>query len=115
MITMFKIKEIWSFFQLKLFRYVLEKDFEEILFSIGLNISRAQVQKLLKRYLSRDRISYRYFTDSWANKDGTAAYRPGVISDPPTAEQLAKGNSFSPSSHFFSCSTVIFSWRSCLP
>lgn len=76
----------------RFFRYILEKDFEEILYSIGLNISRAQVQKLLKRYLSRDRISYRYLTDSWANKDGTVTYRPGIISDPPTTEQLAKGS-----------------------
>ncbi|MCP9260150.1 Cell division cycle and apoptosis regulator protein 1 [Dirofilaria immitis] len=75
-----------------LLKYILEKDFEEILYSIGLNISRAQVQKLLKRYLSRDRISYRYLTDSWANKDGTVTYRPGLVPDPPTTEQLAKGN-----------------------
>nr|CDQ02382.1 BMA-LST-3, isoform f [Brugia malayi] len=84
--------QAFAHFDQNLCGYILEKDFEEILFSIGLNISRAQVQKLLKRYLSRDRISYRYLTDSWANKDGTVTYRPGVISDPPTTEQLAKGN-----------------------
>uniref|UniRef100_A0A158Q740 SAP domain-containing protein n=1 Tax=Elaeophora elaphi TaxID=1147741 RepID=A0A158Q740_9BILA len=84
--------QAFAHFDQNLCGYILEKDFEEILYSIGLNISRAQVQKLLKRYLSRDRISYRYLTDSWANKDGTVTYRPGVMSDPPTTEQLAKGN-----------------------
>ncbi|VDK62312.1 unnamed protein product [Onchocerca ochengi] len=84
--------QAFAYFDQNLCGYILEKDFEEILYSIGLNISRAQVQKLLKRYLSRDRISYRYLTDSWANKDGTVTYRPGIISDPPTTEQLAKGN-----------------------
>lgn len=69
----------------------MEKDFEEIMYSMGLNISRAQVQKLVKKYLSRDRISYRYLTDSWANKDGTVTYKPGTVLDPPTTEQLAKG------------------------
>lgn len=87
----------------------MEKDFEEILYSIGLNISRAQVQKLLKRYLSRDRISYRYLTDSWANKDGTVTYRPGRISDPPTTEQLTKGSSFAAFLYFcfFYCSIIL--------
>ncbi|VDO30256.1 unnamed protein product [Onchocerca flexuosa] len=84
--------QAFAHFDQNLCGYILEKDFEEILYSIGLNISRAQVQKLLKRYLSRDRISYRYLTDSWANKDGTVTYRPGIIADPPTTEQLAKGN-----------------------
>uniref|UniRef100_A0A915PP47 SAP domain-containing protein n=1 Tax=Setaria digitata TaxID=48799 RepID=A0A915PP47_9BILA len=84
--------QAFAHFDQNLCGYILEKDLEEILYSIGLNISRAQVQKLLKKYLSRDRISYRYFTDSWANKDGTVTYRPGVISDPPTTEQLTKGN-----------------------
>ncbi|KAM3721102.1 Cell division cycle and apoptosis regulator protein [Dirofilaria immitis] len=84
--------QAFAYFDQNLCGYILEKDFEEILYSIGLNISRAQVQKLLKRYLSRDRISYRYLTDSWANKDGTVTYRPGLVPDPPTTEQLAKGN-----------------------
>ncbi|VDK73790.1 unnamed protein product [Litomosoides sigmodontis] len=87
--------QAFAHFDQNLCGYILEKDFEEILYSIGLNISRAQVQKLLKRYLSRDRINYRYLTDSWANKDGTVTYRPGVISDPPTTEQLAKGRNVS--------------------
>ncbi|CAG9529877.1 unnamed protein product [Cercopithifilaria johnstoni] len=84
--------QAFAHFDQNLCGYILEKDFEEILYSIGLNISRAQIQKLLKRYLSRDRINYRYLTDSWANKDGTVTYRPGMVSDPPTTEQLAKGN-----------------------
>ncbi|VDK54894.1 unnamed protein product, partial [Gongylonema pulchrum] len=69
----------------------MEKDFEEIMHTMGLNLSRAQIQKLAKKYTSRDRINYRYLTDSWANKDGTVTYKPGMIDDPPTTEQLLKG------------------------
>ncbi|VDN01647.1 unnamed protein product [Thelazia callipaeda] len=84
--------QAFAHFDQNLCGYVLEKDLEEILHSMGLNISRAQLQKLLKKHVSRDRVSYRFLTDSWANKDGTVTYRPGIVSNPPSTEQLSKGN-----------------------
>lgn len=72
-------------------RYLVEKDVEDVLFTMGLNISRGHVQKLVKKFAAREKVNYRYLTDSWINKDGTVTYSPGVAPDAPSLSVLSKG------------------------
>lgn len=72
----------------------MEKDVEDILNSIGLNVSRGHMQKLVKKFVSREKINYRYLTDSWLGKDGTVSYTPGVLPDAPDVDSLCKGVSY---------------------
>lgn len=43
--------------------YLLDKDVEEIMHTIGLHLSRAQVKKLVQKLVSRDTLNYRKITD----------------------------------------------------
>uniref|UniRef100_T1JF56 DBC1/CARP1 catalytically inactive NUDIX hydrolase domain-containing protein n=1 Tax=Strigamia maritima TaxID=126957 RepID=T1JF56_STRMM len=43
--------------------YLFDKDVEEVLHTLGLNLSRAQVRKLLQKVVSRDTLNYRKLTD----------------------------------------------------
>ncbi|XP_033736293.1 cell division cycle and apoptosis regulator protein 1-like isoform X2 [Pecten maximus] len=43
--------------------YLLDKDVEEIIHTIGLQLSRAQVRKLVQKLVSRDALNYRKLTD----------------------------------------------------
>ncbi|VDK47955.1 unnamed protein product [Anisakis simplex] len=89
----------FCYFDRNLCGYLIEKDVEEILLSIGLNVSRAHVQKLLKKLSSHEKINYRHLTDSWLTKDGTVQYKPGVLDDAPDLDALCKGTLVSPSQH----------------
>lgn len=44
--------------------YLLEKDMEEILYTLGLHLSRAQVKKLLNKVVLRESCFYRRLTDT---------------------------------------------------
>ncbi|VDM46214.1 unnamed protein product [Toxocara canis] len=81
----------FCYFDQNLCGYLMEKDVEEILLSIGLNVSRGHMQKLVKKLVSREKINYRYLTDSWLAKDGTVGYTPGVVSDAPDVDALSRG------------------------
>ncbi|XP_055503293.1 cell division cycle and apoptosis regulator protein 1 isoform X2 [Leucoraja erinacea] len=43
--------------------YLLEKDLEEIIYTLGLHLSRAQVKKLINKVILRETCSYRKLTD----------------------------------------------------
>ncbi|XP_056018818.1 cell division cycle and apoptosis regulator protein 1-like isoform X3 [Ostrea edulis] len=43
--------------------YLLDKDVEEIIHTIGLQLSRAQVKKLVQKVVTRDALNYRKITD----------------------------------------------------
>ncbi|XP_075217714.1 cell division cycle and apoptosis regulator protein 1-like isoform X2 [Lycorma delicatula] len=43
--------------------YIFDKDVEELLFTLGLNLSRAQVKKLVQKVVTRDSLHYRKLTD----------------------------------------------------
>lgn len=43
--------------------YIFEKDIEELLYTLGLSLSRAQVRKLVGKVISRDSLHYRKLTD----------------------------------------------------
>lgn len=49
--------------------YLLDKDVEEILHTLGLHLSRAQVKKLVQKMVSRDTLNYRKITDKPVSED----------------------------------------------
>lgn len=83
--------EAFAHFDQNLCGYLMEKDVEDVLHTMGMDISRGHIQKLVKKFVSREKVNYRYLTDSWVNKDGTVTYSPGVLPDAPDGATLAKG------------------------
>lgn len=49
--------------------YIFEKDIEELLYTLGLNLSRAQVRKLVGKVITRDSLHYRKLTDKPKDED----------------------------------------------
>ncbi|KAJ8976243.1 hypothetical protein NQ317_003586 [Molorchus minor] len=43
--------------------YIFDKDIEDLLYTLGLNLSRAQVRKLVSKVVTRDSLHYRKLTD----------------------------------------------------
>ncbi|XP_049786967.1 cell division cycle and apoptosis regulator protein 1-like isoform X2 [Schistocerca cancellata] len=48
--------------------YIFDKDIEELLYTLGLNLSRAQVRKLVQKVVTRDSLHYRKLTDKPISK-----------------------------------------------
>ncbi|XP_066303450.1 cell division cycle and apoptosis regulator protein 1-like isoform X2 [Branchiostoma lanceolatum] len=69
--------------------YLLDRDLEEIMHTIGLQLSRAQIRKLVQKVVTRDSLSYRKLTDRpAADKDKPADSLPSMPED----QELAIGN-----------------------
>jgi hypothetical protein len=66
-----------------------DRDIEEIVHSIGLNVSRSTVQRVIRKVSSRDRFNYRNITDKWVDKDFNVKYAP-EFPEAPTRAQLLK-------------------------
>ncbi|XP_067008402.2 cell division cycle and apoptosis regulator protein 1 isoform X2 [Anabrus simplex] len=49
--------------------YIFDKDIEELLYTLGLNLSRAQVRKLVQKVVTRDSLHYRKLTDKEVKSD----------------------------------------------
>lgn len=49
--------------------YIFEKDIEDLLYTLGLSLSRAQVRKLVGKVISRDSLHYRKLTDKPKEED----------------------------------------------
>lgn len=43
--------------------YIFDKDIEELIYTLGLNLSRAQARKLVQKVVTRDSLHYRKLTD----------------------------------------------------
>lgn len=50
--------------------YIFEKDVEELFYTLGLSLSRAQAKKLLAKVVTKDALMYRRFTDRPKEEDG---------------------------------------------
>ncbi|XP_076450064.1 cell division cycle and apoptosis regulator protein 1-like isoform X2 [Babylonia areolata] len=70
--------------------YVLERDLEDIIFSLGLDLSRAQVRKLVQKVLIRESFYYRKLCDQPMVKEGETAPDNNLL--PIDPDVLAKGN-----------------------
>lgn len=49
--------------------YIFEKDIEDLLYTLGLTLSRAQVRKLVSKVITRDSLHYRKLTDKPKDED----------------------------------------------
>ncbi|XP_034186804.1 cell division cycle and apoptosis regulator protein 1 isoform X1 [Osmia lignaria lignaria] len=49
--------------------YIFDKDIEELIYTLGLNLSRAQVRKLVQKVVTRDSLHYRKLTDRSRDDD----------------------------------------------
>lgn len=56
--------------------YILEKDLEELLYMIGLKLSRAQVRKVLQKVCKREMFHYRKITDKMQNESAHNIQHP---------------------------------------
>ncbi|XP_062571741.1 cell division cycle and apoptosis regulator protein 1-like isoform X1 [Saccostrea cucullata] len=75
--------------------YLLDKDVEEIIHTIGLQLSRAQVKKLVQKLVTRDALNYRKLTDKpvptpGEKEEATQEEKELKVSD---IVKLSKGNS----------------------
>ncbi|BFZ17365.1 hypothetical protein BsWGS_20404 [Bradybaena similaris] len=74
--------------------YLTDKDTEDIIHTLGLKLSRAQVKKILQKVLHRDTFQYRKFTDHDVGKYGVLEKLEQEESSAAKldAGQLARGN-----------------------
>ncbi|CAD5226302.1 unnamed protein product [Bursaphelenchus xylophilus] len=70
--------------------YLNDRDLEEVVNSIGLDISRSTISKIVKKVSSRDRFNYRNITDKWVDKDGNTKYFPEPAPEAPSRSELLK-------------------------
>lgn len=84
----------FAHFDQNLCGYLLERDAEDVIHSIGLDLSRGDVQRLLKNVLTRERLNYRNLTDKWVDKEGQVKYASERMPNAPTASDLANGKRF---------------------
>lgn len=71
--------------------YIFEKDIEELFYTLGLNLSRAQTRKLVGKVLSRDSLLYRKLTDKPKDENDAVEQSDNELTVSALAE-LSKGN-----------------------
>lgn len=99
--------------------YIFDKDIEELIYTLGLNLSRAQVRKLVQKVVTRDSLHYRKLTDKSKEddlKDEKKDDREGDKSESAKTENeedilrsLALGNAFLPT--FFKLNKTSYNMR----
>lgn len=47
--------------------YIFEKDLEDLFYTLGLNLSRSQIRKMLEKFVTRESLYYRKLTDRLAD------------------------------------------------
>lgn len=78
--------------------YIFDKDIEELIYTLGLNLSRAQVRKLVQKVVTRDSLHYRKLTDKSKDeepkeeKDVERAQEAKVENEEEFLKSLALGN-----------------------
>lgn len=70
----------------------MDHDLEQVIHSIGLNISRGDIQRLNKKLSTHDHINYRNYTDKWVDKDLNVKYVPTPRQDAPSMAELISGH-----------------------
>ncbi|XP_059168003.1 cell division cycle and apoptosis regulator protein 1-like isoform X2 [Physella acuta] len=82
----------FSYFDQNHCGYLTDKDTEDIIHTLGLKLSRAQIKKLLQRILQKDAFHYRRLTDCEVDENNVPVKRDDEESIQTNPEQLAKGN-----------------------
>ncbi|XP_055630260.1 cell division cycle and apoptosis regulator protein 1-like [Toxorhynchites rutilus septentrionalis] len=57
----------FTYFDVSHCGYVFDKDIEDLLYTLGLNLSRSQIRKLMSKAITRDALYYRKLTDKPKN------------------------------------------------
>ena len=70
--------------------YIFDKDIEELIYTLGLNLSRAQVRKLVQKVVTRDSLHYRKLTDK--SRDDESKEEKKEEKDMETSEGSGKPN-----------------------
>uniref|UniRef100_A0A915DQP5 SAP domain-containing protein n=1 Tax=Ditylenchus dipsaci TaxID=166011 RepID=A0A915DQP5_9BILA len=76
--------------------YIENPDVEEILFTLGIDFSRGDMQRLIKKLSSKERINYRNLTDKWLDKEGNVKYVPTPGPEAKSLAELAAGHTLRP-------------------
>ncbi|GAB0092404.1 cell division cycle and apoptosis regulator protein 1 [Sergentomyia squamirostris] len=76
--------------------YIFEKDIEDLFHTIGLDLSRNQVRKLVGKSISRDSLYYRKLTDSVKEikEDGTEEVIEDIKKEENLSDDVLRGNKF---------------------
>lgn len=73
--------------------YIFEKDIEELFYTLGLNLSRAQTRKLVGKVVSRDSLFYRKLTDKPKDEnDATIEKTTDTELTVSQLDEISKGN-----------------------
>ncbi|XP_050306432.1 cell division cycle and apoptosis regulator protein 1-like [Anthonomus grandis grandis] len=75
--------------------YIFEQDLEELLYCLGLELSRSQVKKLLSKALTRDSLHYRQLTDKPKDEDNDKEKIDGseeIAETQADIQEIIKGN-----------------------
>ncbi|KJH47287.1 hypothetical protein DICVIV_06643 [Dictyocaulus viviparus] len=83
--------EAFAMFDINLCGYLNERDLEDIIFNSELGVTRAQMQKITHKLMSREKINYRHLTDVLVDSDGNVRFTPGECENPPDISALTKG------------------------
>ncbi|CAJ0604155.1 unnamed protein product [Cylicocyclus nassatus] len=83
--------ESFAMFDVNLCGYLNERDLEDIIFNSELGVTRALMQKLTHKLMSREKINYRHLTDVLVDSDGNVRFTPGECENPPDVSALLKG------------------------
>ncbi|KAJ1346652.1 hypothetical protein KIN20_001523 [Parelaphostrongylus tenuis] len=83
--------ESFAMFDVNLCGYLNERDLEDIIFNSEFGVTRAQMQKISHKLMSRERINYRHLTDVLVDSDGNVRFAPGECENPPEMSTLLKG------------------------
>uniref|UniRef100_A0A6P7GZB4 Cell division cycle and apoptosis regulator protein 1-like isoform X1 n=1 Tax=Diabrotica virgifera virgifera TaxID=50390 RepID=A0A6P7GZB4_DIAVI len=69
--------------------YIFDKDIEDLLYTLGLKQSRAQIKKMISKVIVRDSLHYRKLTDKPKNAEDESAEEPPKELD---LAEIAQGN-----------------------
>lgn len=72
--------------------YIFEKDIEDLLFTLGLQLSRAQVRKIVSKVITRDSLHYRKLTDKCKDDKDVITNTDSTKTDNNDCDTLALGN-----------------------
>jgi len=89
-----KLLLAFSYFDQNHCGYLTDKDTEEIIHTLGLRLSRAQIKKIIQKVMVRDVFKYRRLTDQEVDEDGKpiSPDQEDSTSQKHDSDQLAKGN-----------------------
>ncbi|XP_055874989.1 cell division cycle and apoptosis regulator protein 1-like [Biomphalaria glabrata] len=86
----------FSYFDQNHCGYLTDKDTEDIIHTLGLKLSRAQIKKILQKIVQKESFKYRQLTDAEVDDNGVVIFKMDESennqTNKPDSELLARGN-----------------------